>query len=44
MSQKPVLHAGQVGYVIANMKTAKDARVGDTFHIAGNEVEAEEGF
>lgn len=38
------LTVGQVGYVITNMKSAKDARVGDTFKLITTEVEPEEGF
>lgn len=38
------LSEGQVGYVIANMKKAKDALVGDTLCLANNVVEALPGF
>lgn len=40
------LHAGQVGYIIAGIKTARDARVGDTFVEAARagKVEALGGF
>lgn len=34
------LHAGQVGYIIAGMKSAKEAKVGDTFGAVGSSVEA----
>lgn len=39
-----VLYTGQVGYVIAGMKTVKEARVGDTFYQAKKPVEALPGF
>ncbi|KRX01466.1 Ribosomal protein S5 domain 2-type fold [Pseudocohnilembus persalinus] len=44
MKPTSIIHGGQVGYAVTNMKTAKDARVGDTFHILNQEVEPEEGF
>ena len=31
MTQCDILTAGQVGYIITNMKAANEARVGDTF-------------
>ena len=34
------LYAGQVGYIIAGMKTTKEAKVGDTFGAVGSSVEA----
>jgi GTP-binding protein LepA len=40
----PSLGIGQVGYVMTNMKYAKDARIGDTFKLITSEVEAEAGF
>lgn len=39
-----VLHTGQVGYIIAGMKTVKEARVGDTLHHKKQPVEALPGF
>jgi elongation factor 4 len=39
-----VLHTGQVGYVIAGMKTVKEARVGDTFFQAKKPVVSLPGF
>src|SRR6185295_8600906 len=40
-----VLHAGQVGYVVAGVKTVADARVGDTIGGAADEsLEALPGF
>lgn len=39
-----VLYTGQVGYVIAGMKTVKEARVGETFFQAKNPVEPLPGF
>ena len=38
------LYEGQVGYVMANMKNAKDALIGDTFCLADNVVEPLPGF
>jgi len=38
------LYTGQVGYLICGMKTVKDARVGDTFHLNKYPVEALPGF
>jgi GTP-binding protein LepA len=35
-----VLHAGQVGYVVAGVKTVADARVGDTIGVASEETVA----
>ncbi len=40
----PTLHAGQVGYVVAGVKTVAEARVGDTLCPAGVEVEPLSGF
>lgn len=37
-------HAGQVGYVICNMKSAVEAKVGDTFHHVRDSVEPLPGF
>lgn len=44
--EKPqkLLSSGQVGYVMTNMKTAQEARIGDTFYIEGSQVEPLEGF
>jgi GTP-binding protein LepA len=36
---KPVLHAGDVGYVIANIKNVADAKVGDTITSADHPAE-----
>ena len=38
------LSTGQVGYVYTNMKNAKEATVGDTFHLEGHPVDALPGF
>ncbi len=38
------LYTGQVGFLIAGMKTVKEARVGDTFFHQGKEVQALPGF
>lgn len=38
------LCTGQVGYLITGMKTTKSARVGDTWHLAKQSVEALPGF
>jgi GTP-binding protein LepA len=38
------LHAGQVGYVVAGVKSVSDARVGDTIAPAGAAVEPLPGF
>ncbi len=35
LESEPELHAGQVGYVVAGIKTVADARVGDTLGLAG---------
>ncbi|MFM7231604.1 MAG: translation elongation factor 4 [bacterium] len=35
LESEPVLRAGQVGYVVAGIKTVADARVGDTLALAG---------
>ena len=40
----PVLSAGQVGFIIANIKTATEARVGDTFFNDGETVVPFPGF
>lgn len=39
-----VLYAGQVGYLITGMKTIKEARIGDTIHLAKQPVEPFPGF
>ena len=39
-----VLSTGQVGYVITGMKAARSARVGDTWHVHNQPVEALRGF
>jgi GTP-binding protein LepA len=39
LDAEPVLKAGQVGYVVAGVKTVAEARVGDTLAIAGAELE-----
>lgn len=39
-----VLYTGQVGYIIAGMKTVKEARVGDTLYHQKKEVEPLPGF
>ncbi len=39
LDAEPVLKAGQVGYVVAGVKTVAEARVGDTLAIAGGEQE-----
>lgn len=38
------LYAGQVGYLVAGMKTVQEARVGDTLYHAKHPVEAFPGF
>ncbi len=38
------LYAGQVGYIITGMKTVREARIGDTLHIAKQKVEPFPGF
>ena len=40
----PELHAGQVGYVVAGVKTVAEARVGDTLCAAGVPIAALPGF
>ena len=40
----PALYAGQVGYLITGMKTIKEARVGDTIHLAKQPVKPFPGF
>jgi GTP-binding protein LepA len=45
LEPQPVLHAGQVGYVVAGIKSVSDARVGDTLASAdGPVLEALPGF
>ncbi|XP_078602240.1 translation factor Guf1, mitochondrial-like [Branchiostoma floridae x Branchiostoma japonicum] len=38
------LHAGQVGYLIAGMKSIQEARIGDTLHLSSSPVEPLPGF
>lgn len=38
------LSAGQVGYLLANMKTVQESRIGDTFFIENKEVSPLPGF
>ncbi|KAL9931553.1 hypothetical protein V8E36_009550 [Tilletia maclaganii] len=40
----PILRKGQVGMIVANMKNIEDAEIGDTFHLAGEQVEPLEAF
>jgi len=40
----PALYAGQVGYLITGMKTVREARVGDTIHLAKKPVAPFPGF
>lgn len=42
--QTPALYAGQVGYLIAGMKTVREARVGDTMYHAKKQVTPFPGF
>jgi elongation factor 4 len=44
MVQQPALYAGQVGYLVAGMKTVKEARVGDTIYHYKKPVPALPGF
>ncbi len=41
LDAEPVLSAGQVGYVVAGIKTVADARVGDTIGVADASVKLE---
>lgn len=41
---KDILYAGQVGYIVAGMKTVKEARVGDTIFHTKTKVEPFPGF
>lgn len=41
---REVLSAGEVGYIIANVKDVRDTRVGDTICAEGTKVEALPGF
>jgi elongation factor 4 len=38
------LYTGQVGFLVAGMKTVKEARVGDTFYLSGKKVKPLPGF
>ncbi|XP_049810223.1 translation factor GUF1 homolog, mitochondrial isoform X3 [Schistocerca nitens] len=42
--QVPVLAAGQVGFTTCNMRSTKEAHIGDTFHLKDMTVEPIEGF
>uniref|UniRef100_A0A914VGS9 Uncharacterized protein n=1 Tax=Plectus sambesii TaxID=2011161 RepID=A0A914VGS9_9BILA len=45
MTPCQVLYAGQVGYVVANMRTVQEAAVGETLFDVGNDaVQAFPGF
>ncbi|PVU88324.1 hypothetical protein BB561_005916 [Smittium simulii] len=44
MKSTTALHAGQVGYIVCNMKFISEAHVGDTFFLQKFPVEALEGF
>ena len=44
MTPLNALYAGQVGYIIAGMKTVKEARVGDTIYHTKKEVKPFTGF
>ena len=39
-----ILFAGQLGYLITGMKSAKEAYIGDTFFLEGQKIEALPGF
>lgn len=41
---RPALHAGEVGYIIAGIKSVEDTRVGDTVALAGRPVEPLPGY
>ncbi len=38
MSPKDTLSAGEIGYIVTNLRTTRDARVGDTITIKGHET------
>jgi GTP-binding protein LepA len=38
------LYTGQVGFIVCGMKTVREARIGDTFHLYRQPVEALPGF
>lgn len=40
----PLLVAGQVGFITCNMRSTKEAHIGDTFHLKDVAVEPLEGF
>ncbi|XP_068226597.1 translation factor GUF1, mitochondrial isoform X2 [Palaemon carinicauda] len=40
----PQLYTGQVGFITANMRSPKDAQVGDTLYLKGSDVTPLEGF
>ncbi len=40
MRPSEVLKTGEIGYIVTNLKTTKDARVGDTITLADNPAEA----
>ncbi len=42
--KRSVLHAGEVGFLCASMKSIDDVRVGDTITLHGEEVEALPGY
>ncbi|XP_049957333.1 translation factor GUF1 homolog, mitochondrial isoform X2 [Schistocerca serialis cubense] len=42
--QVPLLAAGQVGFITCNMRSTKEAHIGDTFHLKDMTVEPIEGF
>ena len=39
MEKQPFLQAGEIGYVVTNLKTTAEARVGDTLTLAGQPAE-----
>jgi len=44
LEARPALHAGQVGYVVAGIKSVSDARVGDTLASAAGVAQPVPGF